>query len=440
MSKKKLILLELNEINFDVVQRYLDTRTDAFPALRRLMASRRIRTTSENRYELLEPWIQWPSVHTGMSFEEHGVFRLGDMALADKPQFFEELERRGWRVGAVSPMNAANRLRESVYFIPDPWTSTPTDGSWWSRALGAAISQAVNDNAQAHIQPRSILHLLLGLTRFAQPKNYLEYFRLAIRSRGAPWRRALFLDLFLHDLHLGLFLARDANFSVLFMNAGAHIQHHYFLNAEPLREEIAARNPEWYATSDSDPVAEMLAVYDRVIADYQSLKGVEVIVATGLSQSPYDRVKYYYRLKDHSAFLGLIGVKPSVVLPRMTRDFLVKFSDVNSAVQAEQRLAAVFAGAERVRLFGEIDNRGTSLFVTLTYPDEIGPGTEFHMDGLSRKLAPHVAFVAIKNGMHQEGGFAFFSDGLARLAPEEGAHVKELHVSVMEFFGDPAKV
>ena len=51
-------------------------------------------------------------------------------------------------------------------------------------------------------------------------------------------------------------------------------------------------------------------------------------------------------------------------------------------------------------------------------------------------LLPHVAFVAIKNGMHQERGFAFFSRGIAPLAPEDGAHVKELFSTVLTYFSN----
>ena len=237
--QKRLILIGLNEINFDIVRRYLDAGAASLPALRRLIALREVRTSSEKRYELLEPWVQWPSVFTGMSYDEHRLFRLGDVVQSRVPQMFEQLEAQGLRVGAISPMNAANRLRWPAYFIPDPWTATPPDGSWWSRRLHAAISQAVNDNAKSRIHPLNVMYLLCGLARFARPRNYLAYVRLAIGARKSPWRKALFLDLFLHDLHMRYLAIRRPDFSVIFLNAGAHIQHHYFLNAAPLRRVAA---------------------------------------------------------------------------------------------------------------------------------------------------------------------------------------------------------
>lgn len=441
--QRRLVLIELNEINFDIVQQYLDAGSDRFPALRRLMAGSRIRTTSEKKYELLEPWIQWPSVHTGKTFDEHGLFRLGDVVESRIPQFFDQLEDRGFTVGAISPMNAANRLRNPAYFIPDPWTATPSDASWWSRKVGAAVSQAVNDNSQARIHPLNVLYLLCGLIRFARPRNFLVFLRLALGSRKSPWRKALFLDLFLHDLHMRCMAVRRPDFSVLFLNGGAHIQHHYFLNSEPLRTPAGAPNPDWYVPAGADPVAEMLAVYDRIVGDCMALPGVEKIIATGLSQRPYDRVKFYYRLRDHAGFLAAIGISFRSATPRMTRDFLVEFADAQAAASAEHLLRAIVvkSGDTATPLFGEVDNRGASLFVTLTYPDEIAADTEIEAGGRRIRLAPHVVFVAIKNGMHQEDGFAFFSEGVAQFAPQDGAHVSALYRTVMDYFaGDQAAV
>ena len=103
---KHLILLELNEINFDLVAEYIAIFPDRFPAIERLLSGCSIRTTSEQNYADLEPWIQWPSVHTGLTYREHGIFRLGDIVSSNSPQIFECIEKEGYGVGVVSAMNA----------------------------------------------------------------------------------------------------------------------------------------------------------------------------------------------------------------------------------------------------------------------------------------------------------------------------------------------
>jgi hypothetical protein len=434
---KRLIMLELNEINFDVVERYVSDNSSRFPSLQRLLAWKRIQTSCEKRYEELEPWIQWVSVHTNKTYAEHGIFRLGDIVDSGIPQIFEKLEEAGYVIGAISAMNAENRLKNPAYFIPDPWTQTPTDSSWWSRVLTQAISQSVNDNAKARITLKSALQLLLGLLRFARPKHYQRYLSLIVASRRKPWLKALVLDLFLHDLHWAMFGRKKPNFSILFLNAGAHIQHHYFFNAKPLRDDSANRNPSWYVAENQDPLADLLTVYDVIVGEYFSLVDVDIILATGLTQKPYDRVKFYYRLNSHARFLEKIGINFIDVHPRMTRDFLILFCDERQAQIAQDLLSGIRVDADGIQLFGEIENRGKSLFVTLTYPKEITASTLFLVGDRKAPLLPEVSFVAIKNGMHDEKGFAFFTPGVAEKAPENDAHVANLGVAVLRYFDVP---
>ncbi len=438
LKNRKLILIELNEINFDIVKEYLALDNRLFPNMRRLVSSGGIRTKSEIEYQNLEPWIQWASVHTCKAYAEHQIFRLGDIVGSSVPQIFEELEQAGYAVGAISAMNAENRLKQPAYFIPDPWTQTPSDSSWWSQSLGKAVSQTVNDNAQAHITLKSAIYILFGLLRFAQVKHYRKFLSLILGSRRKPWFKALVLDLFLHDVHWSMFNKKRPNFSTLFLNAGAHIQHHYFFNAKPFRVASKNMNPAWYVSQNEDPVADVLSLYDMIIGEYFEQTDIEVILATGLSQKPYDRIKFYYRLNAHEEFLRRLGIAFSAVYPRMTRDFLLEFSDEQLAQVAHDVLANVIVGGSDARLFGEIDNRGKSLFVTLTYPHEITSTTTYRFGNQEQQLLPEVSFVAIKNGMHQDQGFAFFSRGFAAYAPSDLSHCSQIGSSIKKYFDVPA--
>lgn len=433
-KNKQLLLLELNELNFDIVRRYTEKFPSALPNFRQLLALDQRATSSEDTYEQLEPWIQWVSAHSGLTAGEHGIFRLGDAVDSDVPQILDQLGAGGLTVGGVSPMNMANRHGRSKFFIPDPWTQTPTDGSRWSRKIWSAISQAVNDNAHGRLEKSTVVWLALAFARFARPTHYGLYVSLLKRSRGAPWRKALFLDLFLHDVHVALNRSHRPNFSILFLNAAAHIQHHYLFNAKALDTQ-KLRNPDWYVADAEDPFGDMLQVYDVIIGHYLR-SHTDLIAATGLTQVPYDRVKYYYRLKDHAALLRELNIPFDKVVPRMTRDFLVDFASEDDANTAARVLSKVETTATGVPVFREIEHRGKSLFVTLTYPEEIRPGFEVRTEaGATFDLHPHVAFVAIKNGMHSSKGFSYYRGGVAAHAPPEGAHVKALHHTVLSFFG-----
>ena len=146
---KKLLLIELNEINFDFLQNYI--KKYDLKHLRDIYDLKKLETRSEKEYDKLEPWIQWVSVHTGKNYNEHKVFRLGDINKYHGSQIFETIEKMGYSVGAISPMNADMRMSKPDFFIPDPWTDSRTDGSFWSSKIHNVLKQAVNDNSEGKI-------------------------------------------------------------------------------------------------------------------------------------------------------------------------------------------------------------------------------------------------------------------------------------------------
>ena len=107
----KIVFIQLNEINFDLVERYIEQGL-SLPYFKVLVESyKSAHTISENAYDHLEPWIQWYSFYSGLSFKEHGVFRLGDsVSQKTDSNLFSELESEGFRIGAISPMNVVNNL------------------------------------------------------------------------------------------------------------------------------------------------------------------------------------------------------------------------------------------------------------------------------------------------------------------------------------------
>tara|TARA_X000000950_G_C13890260_1_gene650553 strand:- start:1125 stop:2423 length:1299 start_codon:yes stop_codon:yes gene_type:complete len=428
----KLILLELNEINFDVVKYYID-KGISLPAMNHVLESGLINTSAESEYDNLEPWIQWVSVHTGKEYNEHNVFRLGDFVNSKEEQFFEKVEKAGFNVGAISPMNAANRLKNPSYFIPDPWTQTKTDKSFLSRIIAESLAQSVNDNSQSRLTVKTILSLILAFFIMVNPKKYFFMLKYAFQALGKPWRKALFLDMFLYEIHKTLFKNKKPNFSTLFLNAGAHIQHHYFFNSPYVNSKVL-KNPDWYIDKNEDPILEMLVVYDRLIGDLIKNSETELIIATGLSQKPFTRLKFYYRLKDHKEFLDIIGIKYASVTPRMTRDFLISFKTPKEAAIAKEKLSSITLRTEK-KLFEEIDNRGKDIFVVLTYPFEITRDTYININGNEICLYDHVVFVAIKNGEHNSKGFSYFSKGLTKFRPEANSHVLNINKTVLNYFG-----
>lgn len=427
----QLLLLELNEVNFGFIRRYAER--GHLPVLHRLITRHGVaETVSEERYEHLEPWIQWVTAHTGRSFASHRIFRLGDIVNSDLPQIWEQLEQCGLKVGAISPMNAKHRLRDPAFFVPDPWTSTnitaPTTLKWLYRG----IAQAVNDNADARISVSSMLGLLAGFLNYASPSSYPEYIRLTLGSWRGPWRRAMFLDLLLAEVFIRELRRTRPHFASLFLNAAAHIQHHY-LFCSPFYSG-PHRNPSWYVRPEADPVLEVYRLYDAIVGRIEAaFPEARLMLATGLHQDAHEQSTFYWRLRRHDEFLRSIGVPFATVEPRMSRDFLITCSSAEEARVAERILKSAIA-SDGQPLF-EVDNRGTDLFVMLVYPHDISADFEFRIgERVFSGLRKDVSFVALKNGQHNGIGYFLDTGVKAGRAPERFA-LAELPNRVMAALG-----
>ena len=321
VSGQHVVLLEFNEVNFDFVRRYIDQ--GHLPTLATLLDSAGIaETTSETEYENLEPWIQWVTAHTGLTFEQHRVFRLGDIVEHDLEQVWEKIESTGITVGAVSPINAANRTRRAPFFVPDPWTNTPVSGGWMLRQLSRALNQAVGENAQQRMTPATLLRLMFGVLAHFRGSTIRELAGHALGRRKEPWRAVSFLDRLLADVFIRQWRRHQPGFASLFLNGAAHIQHHYMFSSSAY--DGPRRNPEWYVAPGADPLLDIYGLYDRILSDVRRLPGApRIMLATGLHQDPHPVEQYYYRLKDHAQFLRKLNLPFTSVEARMSRDFTV---------------------------------------------------------------------------------------------------------------------
>jgi len=119
----------------------------------------------------------------------------------------------------------------------------------------------------------------------------------------------------------------------------------------------------------------------------------------------------------------------------MSRDFLIEFSDLHNAQVAEKTLKNIKT-EEGITIFNDIDNRGLSLFVTLTYPKEINKNLLIINDNIKINFFESVNFVAIKNGIHSETGFLFVSDPIKKFLSKGEINVKDIHNFILNYFNN----
>ena len=103
LTTRPVLLLEFNELSPTLIEQFMGE--GHLPNFKRLfLESQAYVTDAQEEQEALEPWIQWVTVHTGLSYDEHGVFVLGDGPKCTKPRLWDILSQHGftnWICGQV---------------------------------------------------------------------------------------------------------------------------------------------------------------------------------------------------------------------------------------------------------------------------------------------------------------------------------------------------
>lgn len=399
-QKKNLLVIQLNELNFDYAKYYIEKYN--LGNLNKLIKLNNCQTSSEKKYEYLEPWIQWVTFNTGKSAFEHEIFRLGDVENLKDEQIYEKIENLGFSVGAICPMNTINRLKSPAFFISDPWTKTKGDNDYFNNLISRCLSEAINNNSQKKVGFLNYLIIILSIFKFVRFKKYFYLLKILSKIFFKKWYRVFLLEFLLHEIYIYNLKKNKTDFSSIFFNGVAHIQHHYFFNLENFKGD---KNPEWYIENNEDPFRDALIFYNEIIGDYLQLNK-DFLFITGLSQIPYEYKKYYYRISNPSFFLDNLRIKHKNTKSRMTRDFLIEFDNNQDTNFAHKKLSTL-TDLNGNKLFEEIDIRKKSLFVTFTYPFEVKNEFEVNFENKKINLKKYISFVALKNGMHDGKGFAF---------------------------------
>lgn len=419
-----LDIIQLNELNFDLVQRYI-ARGENLPAFERILTD--IKTTeSEKSYDCLEPWIQWASFYTGKSYDGHKIFRLGDF-----DRYKGDTILDFWDPDAtvcVSPMNLTQKGSSSV-FIPDPWTNTKVSGGIRIKWVYDAVRSFVNNNTSGKVARSSYIKLGIGLLGILSVRQMFDLANAMVNLRGEKYRKAILLDKILFKLFTKFTANHKNHRGILFLNAGAHIQHHYLQNSLAEFGE-GEKNPDWYLSTDLDPFLEVVKEYEQILSEQLSKTSTNTLIVTGLSQKAYPKPKLYWRLTNHEKFLKHVGIEFASVNTRMSRDFKIKFESHEQLVKGKTRLEQIKDTADNF-VFGDFENNGLSLFVTLKYPGDVN-SYKFFLDETPISLQNFVDLVAIKNGEHRSLGFWYFNGEDIDIKPEKITHIWDFFDTLKE--------
>ena len=443
---KKIIQLELNELSVDIIRELC--AEGELPNFKHLLTQWYPRTTtSEEEYELIEPWIQWVTAHTGKAFADHQVFRLGDLSNLQHQQTWEVLSDQGLSCCVIGSMNSTRGSMNKGFFLPDPWGSEedvyPADLK--------PLWNFIRLNVQDHNQKVTIFRYAKALASIAKqrlPPVFLAKLAYQVTAQKLTlqptWKLAALFDEFLFALFEKQ-LRKEHCFCTLFLNSVAHYQHHYWRNHNQGIFNSEIRSPGIHA--DDDPVRYGYQVFDELLGRVIKLahRDTLVVVASGLSQVPYvlkenEGGLCYYRLMNHATFLQALEINFLEVKPLMSRDWLVYFEDDTSAEHYSLILKSLTVDA--ASLFNVSRHAAHSVFVETRFSSPAGSHTRVH-DPIRKKDAmfgDHFALTAIKSGHHRGEGLFFSSAKVFADDTSTDFPLTRLHDLVVKNFSDVASL
>ncbi len=122
---RKIVLYELNEVPWQVVDLYVADRPKS--NLARLLDAGLSQTTANDDPVPLQPWRTWPTFHTSLYTDEHNSFELGqDPTTFRGVTIWDAAEAAGRSVGLFGPLQSwpARPFAAGGFFVPDTFSRT----------------------------------------------------------------------------------------------------------------------------------------------------------------------------------------------------------------------------------------------------------------------------------------------------------------------------
>jgi Type I phosphodiesterase / nucleotide pyrophosphatase len=416
MGVNPTIVLEFNELSPSLMDVFISRGIlPNFQALRD--QSQVFVSDAEEESPNLEPWIQWVTAHTGLSFREHGIFDLGDGHKLTQPRLWEILSSHGYSVWICGSMNAAFHSPIKGHILPDPWSTgiSPHPAGEFDTYFNY-----VRRNVQEHSRKDSPLgsgdHLKFltymathGLS--AKTASWTAQRLLEERRTGrGRWKRATVLDRFQWDVFCHYWRRNKPDFSTFFLNSTAHLQHLYWRNMQPERFRLAPSSED--QADHANAIEYGYRAMDAIVGECLQLAGAKanVILCTALGQQPclaYEEKggKTFYRIVSAKDFFRFVGITtPYEYAPVMSEQFHLYFESEAAAEPAEALLKAVrMADGNPVMM---VRREGREIFAGCTIFRQVEPATPvISAAGDSTPFRTLLYQAAgLKSGMHHPDG------------------------------------
>lgn len=414
----RVLILEMNELTPRLVRDFI--AGGYLPNFKKLYQQSYVYETDAGESGLnLNPWVQWFTVHSGVPFEEHQVYLLGEGHHATIPTLGDIISDSGSTVALFGSMNVGFNRPLNGFAMPDAWADGITAYPESLEPFRRFVQNQVQEHSNPENRPSIRNYIEFGIFMLRHGlsiRTVVSAMRQLIAERftGETWKRPFILDSLQWDSFSHMFRKFSPDFATYFTNSVAHTQHTHWREFEPDRFDVKPSNAD--VRKYGDAIRDAYIANDRLIGQALSLIDSEttLIFCTALSQRPAldwesEGGKTFYRPYDIEEFCRFLGIESEVTCrPVMSEEFWIEFKSDSDLEHGLEILEGAMLGDERLMK---------------TYPREGGiySGCRLHMpiaddaqivthDGRSAPIKSHLyKSQDIKSGMHDRSGLLWIS-------------------------------
>lgn len=323
----KVILLELNEVPFRVMDAYC-ARNPSSVLADLLTRSDQFETVTPDELAL-DPWISWPTLHRGVPDSKHRILHLGQpLNDVDQtyPPVWQILKNAGVSVGVFGSLHTSAipaDATEYAFYIPDYFDSDvfahPSSLQSF-QTLNLKMTRDSARNVARKVPVKEALNFVvkapsLGvkLRTAAQVARHLvlEVARPAVRIRRRNLQPLLSIDLFVRQLEKS-----QPQFATFYTNHVAAAMHRYWGAAFPRDYEAGVLDAEWTAKYGGEVFAAM-DILDTMLGTLRKFVTAHpeytLVIASSMGQAAIEAEHTYEFLTvaDLPAFMGAMGLGSS---------------------------------------------------------------------------------------------------------------------------------
>jgi hypothetical protein len=438
MQPSRLILIEFNELCPDLLRRFM--ARGLLPNFRHFHDSALVYTTDAGETEPnLEPWIQWPTVHSGLPFAEHRVFHLGDGRRLEYRCLAEVLSDAGVPVGVCGSMNL-NYRRLHGYVLPDPWDKEGVAHPDFLQPFYRTVAHQVQESSRTDAgSKKDLLRFGLFLVRNGLTAGtawaVVKQLWGDRRDPGLRWRRASLLDRLQYDVFRSLNRRFAVRFATFFCNSTAHYQHYHWRNMEPERFTTPPPPTDHPSLREAIPYGyrQMDRLLGRFLSDYPD---AVLVLCTALSQQPWvDTTKCTFRPRRFEALLEFARAEAVAVKPVMAEQFHVECTSPEAAGQTASRLGDLTLDGTEPLLFVKREGSGVFAGCRATAAAVLQRSVVRRCDGQRRPFADLFYLIhSMRSGRHHADGVLWWRNGRHQVVRDK-APLTDVAPTVLAHFG-----